>query len=154
MSGFEIAGIVLGGFPIILEASRANEGRCQKWIRYRPKFKAFILDIGEQQMHYERIIVALLDEYCSDSSLAHRGLIADTAGTAWMQDSKSLLGYLGYQYVRFFECLRSIGIVIEQLRDVLGIDDECKVRMQTHVRNDNALTDQHLRDYGSRRAAW
>lgn len=65
MSGFEIAGIVLGGFPLLQEAAqglRGVFGDVKTWWRFEMEFEVFISSIETEHIKYSLGLEILLSD--------------------------------------------------------------------------------------------
>ncbi|KAK2780390.1 hypothetical protein CKAH01_00334, partial [Colletotrichum kahawae] len=63
MSGFEIAGLVLGAFPIFCDAAKNAEGILQKaksWWHFEATFPNFIANLETQEIAYSQVLRRLL----------------------------------------------------------------------------------------------
>lgn len=70
MSGIEVAGLVLGSFPIILNCLdyyREGFEPLEEWWNFRTHFVAFIDDIRHQMMKYNENMIRLLDPIVANS---------------------------------------------------------------------------------------
>ncbi|KAJ4205896.1 hypothetical protein NW759_014373 [Fusarium solani] len=67
MSGFEIAGIVLGGFPILYEAAKTAKSRYKDlkwWWRFETEFEDFISVVDREFISFslnQEILLSPLD---------------------------------------------------------------------------------------------
>lgn len=128
MSGLEMAGVVLGGFPIVLEASPAIKEQWQNWSRFQPSFRKFIIDISEQELLYQRILTDLLNKCFNEHDIVdHEEMIADTTGILWIRYAEKLHLHLGEQRAWFFHHLASVGVAVDQLQTALAVNDHGKV---------------------------
>ncbi|KAL2672620.1 hypothetical protein Neosp_013333 [[Neocosmospora] mangrovei] len=70
MSGIEVAGLVLGGFPILLNCLdyyRKGFEPLEEWFSFRTHFIAFVDNIRHQMMRYNENMIRLLDPIVGDS---------------------------------------------------------------------------------------
>jgi len=64
MSGFEVAGLALGAFPLLLEAAKGLQGRykdAQAWWQYERMLEDFITSLEEEQIKFDQILEILID---------------------------------------------------------------------------------------------
>lgn len=64
MSGFEIAGLVLGAFPILYDAAkdcRKVLGRAKSWWQFEATFMTFLNSIDTQMIAYGQVLQRLLE---------------------------------------------------------------------------------------------
>lgn len=127
MSGFEIAGILLGVFPIILEAYRPLRDHCKNWSQFKNKFRVFVVDLSEQEMLFQANIVRLLQKCFPDGEVTYEQVLFDKAGTIWVQHAATIRRHLATQRLRFLQHLMAMRTAVDQLQTLLGIDDEGNV---------------------------
>ncbi|RPA83858.1 hypothetical protein BJ508DRAFT_51884 [Ascobolus immersus RN42] len=125
MSGLEIAGLVLGGFPLLIEglnAYRRHFEVLQNWFEFRVKFVEFIDDVNHQMMLYESNLQNLLDPIVSNLKELEE-LQTDLGHPLW-KDGRLLVRLkerLGIQYARFVRIMERMERTIRQLKDLLQI---------------------------------
>lgn len=71
MSGVEIAGLILGSFPITLSCLEhycAGFEPLVEWWNFRTRFIAFVDDVEHQMMKYNENMIRLLDQIIPDSA--------------------------------------------------------------------------------------
>ena len=64
MSGFEIAGLVLGGFPILFSAAELVKKSFQNtvdWWHFEIKLNDFLAEVEREQVVYRQVLKLLLD---------------------------------------------------------------------------------------------
>lgn len=128
MSGFEIAGIVLGVLPIIPKVLKGTPVRQIKdWYRFEAKFTAFVNEITEQEILYETIIVSLLDKCFEDGDNAYFEVKGDRTGTVWIKHADKFNGRLGIHRSTFLESINEIKKTMELLRAMVEFDNQGNV---------------------------
>lgn len=129
MSGFEIAGVVLGGFPILLnclEYYREGFEPLEEWWNFRTHFIAFVDDIRHQMMRYHENMIRLLDPIIADTDdLASLVRDSSLADPRWHDGSLegALKERLASEYDRFFRILARMEEVLAGLEKLLQIDN-------------------------------
>ena len=127
MSGIEVAGLVLGGFPILLnclEYYKRGFEPLEEWWNFRTRLITFVDDIRHQMMRYNENMIRLLDPVVADSdSLAK--LVEDPNDRRWHDDSLDdlLKQRLASEYDRFFRITQKIHMHLEALERLLKIQD-------------------------------
>lgn len=132
MSGIEVAGLVLGSFPIILNCldyyQKGFEPLEEFW-NFRTQFIAFIDDIRHQMMLYHHSITALLDPIISDPASLN-ALLQNANDPRWTEKEKKsdLKGMLEQRLVaseleRFLRIVQRMEKEIRELKKFLGIKD-------------------------------
>src|SRR5437762_85698 len=89
MSGFEIVGVVLGSFPILLtclEHYREGLEPLEEWWNFRTQFIAFVDDIRHQMMKYNENMILLLDPIITDNETLN-ALVRDPSDPRWRDGS-------------------------------------------------------------------
>lgn len=127
MSGIEIAGLVLGGFPILLSALQ-HYRECfeplEAWWGFRTQFIVFIDDINHQMMLYTENLTRLLDPLIADGNDLKQ-LIRDTADPRWKDKSldEALRSRLDTEHARYIRIVDRMQEVIVDLKGMLRIRD-------------------------------
>ncbi|RMJ18496.1 hypothetical protein BHE90_000418 [Fusarium euwallaceae] len=126
MSGIEVAGLVLGGFPILLNCLdyyRKGFEPLEEWFSFRTHFIAFVDNIRHQMMRYHENMIRLLDPIISDNeSLAK--LVRDPTDSRWYDHSlDSLLEQrLSSELDRFLRIVGRMHEVMLDLNKLLRIE--------------------------------
>lgn len=127
MSGVEIAGLVLGSFPIMLNCLdyyRQGFEPLEEWWNFREHFVAFVDDIRHQMMRYNENMVRLLDPIVvkSDSLAA---LVRNANDPRWTDGSLThpLEQRLASEHGRFLRIIQRMEEEIRDLKKLLGIRD-------------------------------
>ena len=134
MSGIEVAGLVLGAFPIILSCLdyyREGFEPLEEWWNFRTHFIAFIDDIRHQMMIYHLSITLLLDPIITDPCSLN-ALIEDATDPRWSNGSLSEIlkqRLVATELERFLRIVQRMEKEIRGLKNLLGIKDG-NVRIQ------------------------
>ncbi|KAI1502965.1 hypothetical protein F5X99DRAFT_407522 [Biscogniauxia marginata] len=127
MSGIEVAGLVLGGFPILLNCLdyyREGFEPLEEWWNFRTQFLAFVDDIRHQMMRYNENMIRLLDPIVTDNeSLAK--LVEDPTDPRWKDGSLDgpLEQRLFSELDRFLRIIDRMHEVVVGLENLLQIKD-------------------------------
>ena len=132
MSGIEIAGLVLGSFPIMLNCLdyyRQGFEPLEEWWNFREHFIAFVDDIGHQMMRYNENMLRLLDPIIVESD-SLTALVQNAKDPRWTDGSLThpLEQRLASEHERFLRIIQRMEEEIKDLKKLLGIRDG-------HVRN-------------------
>lgn len=127
MSGIEVAGLVLGAFPILLNCLdyyRKGFEPLEEWFSFRTHFIAFVDNIRHQMMRYNKNMIQLLDPIISDNESLVR-LVRDPTDSRWHDHSlDSLLEQsLSSELDRFFRIVGRMHEVMLDLNKLLQIED-------------------------------
>ncbi|RSL80970.1 hypothetical protein CEP51_006180 [Fusarium floridanum] len=123
MSGFEIAGIVLGGFPILIEAaqplSRYFQG-AERWWHFKRDFITLISTIEDESIAYSQNLELLLTPVDIDPEVK-ASLQEDSGSRLWYDPEiqAKLRGRIKIQYMSWF--LRQLIEMRETLSEILGM---------------------------------
>lgn len=125
MSGIEVAGLVLGSFPIILNCLdyyREGFEPLEEWWNFRTHFVAFIDDIRHQMMKYNENMIRLLDPIVANSD-SLTTLVRDAEDPRWFDGSLTRLleQRLASEHGRFLRIIRRMEEEIRELKRLLGI---------------------------------
>jgi hypothetical protein len=151
MSGIEIAGLVLGAFPLLihaLESYREGAEVVSDWWQIERAYKKCKQDLKYHQLLFEGNIERfLLPLVVDDDEL--KQLMENPAGTAW-EDSeleKKLKERLPRAYETFLGVMVEINELMESFKKALGVDNEKFRTRVTQVRkistNAQVLTLKH-----------
>ncbi|KAK4155958.1 hypothetical protein C8A00DRAFT_31208 [Chaetomidium leptoderma] len=127
MSGFEVVGVVLGGFPILLkclEHYREGFEPLEEWWNFRTHFIAFVDDIRHQMMRYNATLIRLLDPIIADTDDLAR-LVHDPTDCRWRDGTLEgpLKQRLASEHDRFLRILSRMHEVVDDLKALLQIDN-------------------------------
>jgi hypothetical protein len=127
MSGIEIAGLVLGGFPILLNCLdyyREGFEPLEEWWNFRTHFIAFVDDIRHQMMRYNENMARLLDPIIADND-SLTTLVRDAHDPRWTDGSLDALleQRLASEYGRFVRVVMRMEEVVGDLKKLLQIKD-------------------------------
>lgn len=133
MSGFEIAGIVLGGFPILIEAakplSRYFQG-AERWWHFKRGFMTLISTIEDESVAYSQNLELLLTPVDIDPE-AKASLQEDSRSKLWHDPEiqAKLRNRIKIQYMPWFlRQLLEMRETLDELRGILPITKNGEVR--------------------------
>lgn len=125
MSGFEIAGLVLGAFPIALEALNQYEvvkAQIKLWRRIQEAYVECKDDLIFQQLLFEDNLLDLLSMATIDEKKIEL-LISNPDGECWKDESLTdLLEQEHYEPYR--RCINAMERTMKELNHELGLDAE------------------------------
>jgi hypothetical protein len=127
MSGVEIAGLILGGFPLIistLEHYRDGFEPLQEWWKFESEFGNFIEELGTQQARFDMSLEKLLAPFVTSDAQMNT-LLSERSPEAWHdpQLKKELRGRLGSSYDWYVAICRKMSTTLDSLEERLGIVD-------------------------------
>lgn len=128
MSGIELAGLVLGAFPIILnglESYRKGFEPLEEWWQFRTHFILFIDDVRHQMMKYNANMIRLLDPIVmstDDDKLATL-LRIPSPNHPEFDLEKVLEGRLASELDRFLRIVSRMHELMLSLKKLLQIED-------------------------------
>lgn len=127
MSGIEVAGLILGSFPIILNCLdyyREGFEPLEEWWCFRTHFIAFVDDINHQMMRYNGNMTRLLDPIAVDND-SLTTLVRDARDPRWTDGSLTplLKQRLASELGRFLRIIQRMEEEIRGLKRLLGIKD-------------------------------
>ena len=127
MSGIEIAGLVLGAFPVLIEALeryRSGAGMFQDWWKFRRAYTEWEQELAYHHLLYERNLERfLLPLVVDDSEL--KTLVADPTSDKWADPELEtrLKRHLQKEYDIVLSIIANINECIESLKNDLGLDN-------------------------------
>lgn len=161
MSGFEIAGVVLGAFPLIIEAAkefRPGLKGAKAWWRFDKSFKILLYGVRSQEIAYIQVLERLV-EHLDLSSAEHTLLTTVPDASLWYDPAikEGLeLRFPGEKYRWVMDCLVELHDCLLELQKFLPVG---KVRSFVHAHarrlGPNAANSYHMaRSIISIRLAW
>lgn len=131
MSGFEIAGVVLGLFPIVYDTAKDLRGvfhDAQSWWRFEREFEDFILKVERQKIAFSQILEILFDPL-HQLSLSERDALGNNPNSPLWYDlriQEVLKDRIRQKYMGWF--MRQLGDINDALEELLGLLPIQKVR--------------------------
>lgn len=126
MTGIEIAGLVLGAFPIVvsgLEHYRESAEVAKDWWKFQRQYKKCKRDVEYHQITFSsNLEELLLPLVCDDEQIS--ALMADPGGLAWenMELESRLRERLPVAYDSYLDSMHEIGEIMKKLTQELGLD--------------------------------
>ncbi|TGO22787.1 hypothetical protein BPAE_0155g00250 [Botrytis paeoniae] len=127
MSGIEIAGLVLGGFPLLVSAAEHYKEGWEplvRWRRFRTEFLRFIdaIDI-EKQLFDQMLERFLISAEVSQDEPHH--FLTDPNYHGWHQEdlAMTLKSRLGHSYEAFVGSIRTMNELMVELESMLSLKD-------------------------------
>lgn len=129
LTGFDIAGLVLATFPLVIAALEAYDDGFQQikeWIRFKGEFAAFLNALARQKIFFRQNMEELLAPIV-ESDYEMGQLLDDPDGAAWKSDdiNERLKQRLSgrYEYEAYLAAVKSIMELLEKLKQRLKIED-------------------------------
>jgi len=140
MSGFEVAGLVLGAFSITITALEKYEKKARSFVRIREQWKACWSDLRLHRVTFSSHLKQLLLPLVADDAKIET-LMANPGGESWKDPSfaAQLETRLGESYSLYLEYISGLAHVMDQLNKELGFDSD-PVQERLH-----AQVSRHLR---------
>lgn len=137
MSGFEVAGVVLGAFPIAivaLEQYREVAKRLGFWMEMRVEYQKCKDELKFHQLVFTRNLRQLILPLIADDDKV-RLLLSDPGGAHWQEDKLGALleKRLGDSYDLYFTCVKDIEKTLEALRTALVLDSQSEIEAQINA---------------------
>ena len=125
MSGIEIAGLVLGAFPLVihaLESYREGAETMKDWLQVQQAYKKCKHLVGCHRVVFENTLEELLLPLVENEDEL-KELMDDPAGVAWEDADleKRLRERLPKSYGLLLEIIRNINELMECLKKELGV---------------------------------
>ena len=127
MSGFEIAGIVLGGLPLVIKAAEGYKKGLEpleKWYRYKYEFRSFLNDVDIEKQMFEGLCDRLLN-YTQLTPEQKLILLQgrDTTGWCRKEVEQALKSKLGLSCDACQFLLHAMNDDLERLQEMLSLKD-------------------------------
>lgn len=125
MSGIEVAGLVLGGFPLLISAAEHyKEGfePLRKWKRFRSQFIGFIDAVDIEKGMFD----ATLEEFLISADVHEdklQSFMTDPNYDGWHSEElvEVLRSRLGSSYPVFMSTIRTLNETMADLQDILSL---------------------------------
>ncbi|CAG1974469.1 unnamed protein product [Fusarium graminearum] len=139
MSGFEIAGVVLGLFPIVCDAAKDLRGvakDAQSWWQFQTSFDDFIARLYTERVYFDQAIVALLDPLQELSNRDLEALRYNTNPSLWhdLRIQAMLANRIDPSHLSWF---------MRQLKDIIDALKELKEERRTTQLPQYVITTPH-----------
>ncbi|KAK8112802.1 hypothetical protein PG984_013328 [Apiospora sp. TS-2023a] len=125
MSGFEIAGLVLGALPLAIEGAKALKTlreRAGFWWEFKTSFNEFLDNLQSQSIFYSQILDYLLEPFRRHHGSLIHTLMDDPHSPLWKdrEFNDMLKDRFGAKYYHWLEQkLQSLGFDVDSLRKLL-----------------------------------
>ena len=131
MSGFEVAGVVLGSLPLVISAIEHYATLVQtikRSIKYEIELKSLKHDLDAESLIFLDTLERVLDGLIPASQLEEQ--LNDPASPLWQDDSlnERLRGRLGRSYSVFTDTVKDMNATIQEIIQRLDLDGQGKVR--------------------------
>lgn len=131
MSGFEIAGVVLGGVPIIVSALKLyieGAGAFQRWRKYTRELQSLIRNLETEQTKLQNVCERLLVNIVPETKI--EDMINDPFGPLWSDEAteKKINERLWRSAKVFKDNVLDMNNAVEEMKEKLKLDGNGKVR--------------------------
>ncbi|EER37858.1 conserved hypothetical protein [Histoplasma capsulatum H143] len=125
MSGFEIAGIVLGAFPLIIHLADGYMNgvhTIQGWARHQRQLMHLKQLLETEQTRFLNTCDSLFRACTNASTSEIETLLAgvDPAGAEWAKHQESLRGMLGRSYDPYIATIADMNNALEEMKEILN----------------------------------
>ena len=125
MSGVEIAGFVLGGFPLLVSAAehyREGFEPLVKWKRFRTEFIGFIDAVDIEKQLFDQ----MLERFLISADVPHEEIqlfMTDRAYTGWQREDlvRTLRARLGGSYDVYMSTIKTMDELMHELHELLSV---------------------------------
>lgn len=138
MAGIEIAGLVLGGFPLLISAAehyKKGFEPLKKWFKFRTQFIAFIDDVDIQKQLFDQTLEILLGSIDTEENELQR-LMHDPEYEGWHRPelARALGARLGSSIRVFNSRMGTMNELMRELEDLLSIKNgEVEQKFETDI---------------------
>lgn len=94
MSGFEIIGVVLGAFPILVGAAKSASGvyrDVETWWKFDKEFHDFVMDVQREFIAFSQIVDIVVDSF-QEMSDEEKATLQNCPGTKLWLDERVQMG--------------------------------------------------------------
>lgn len=137
MSGIEVAGLVLGAFPIataLLEKYRDVAGHVNSWYKIRSEYQRSNYDLEFHRLSFEENLKQLLFPLVGDDGQL-QDLIEKPGGPVWNDPAlqRALENRLQKSYRVYMEILDEMQQTMQELNKELSVDN---AQLQSYIREE------------------
>lgn len=130
MSGFEVAGVVLGSIPLIvsaLEHYKQGMSTIKTWRNYDRELRSLIRNLETEKIRFQDICEKLLIGLVPSSQIEH--MVDDPFGRLWRQDSvqDAIKARLWRSYELFHSIVKDMEAAIKDIMRRLDLQPDGKV---------------------------
>jgi hypothetical protein len=130
MSGFEVAGVVLGGVPVIVSALKLyieGASTLQRWRFYTRELKSLIRSLETEQTKLQNVYERLLVDIVPATKIEE--MIHDPFGPLWMEEASATKIHqrLWRSAKVFHDNVLDMSDAIEEMKKKLDLDADGKV---------------------------
>ncbi|KAI9756017.1 MAG: hypothetical protein M4579_004062 [Chaenotheca gracillima] len=155
-SGVEIAGLVLGTFPLLISAcEHYREGLepLKDWYRYRLELESFLRKLDRQHVLFHLTLEELLSSIAPNLLLVD-DLLEEPGGTLWQDRDleKDLQERLRSSYATYFATVAEMNKLMKVLKRGLDLDDAGKPK--SHDQGGKSNADKIRWEYQRARFSW
>lgn len=135
MSGFEIAGVVLGSIPLIvstLENYKTGVRTIQRWRRYGKELQSLIRNLETERAKLQNVCEKLLDGVVRPSQID--SMVGDPYGPLWLEESiqKEIRVRLWRDWDAFERTLKDIQESIKEIEERLEVGANVSLHLIAH----------------------
>jgi hypothetical protein len=125
MSGVEIAGFVLGGFPLLISAAehyREGFEPLVKWKRFWTEFIGFVDAVDIEKQLFDQ----MLERFLISTDVPHEEIqlfMTDRAYTGWQREDlvRTLRARLGGSYDVYMSTIKTMDELMHELHELLSL---------------------------------
>ncbi|KAK3375700.1 hypothetical protein B0T24DRAFT_205530 [Lasiosphaeria ovina] len=123
MSGFEVAGVILGAFPLVIYALDELTKQLSPSSSLKLKCKVYRMKLATQKLVFSNILEKLLVPLVADNETFPE-LLSSPEGEGWRDPrlANLLKKRLGHASPVFLECIERMGQVVRDMQRELSID--------------------------------
>ena len=154
MSGIEVAGLVLGAFPVLLSALEKNQEAYQvfgDWWKIRKRYESCLKWVQAEYDLFELNLRNLLDPVLADTAMLDE-LLADPYGKQWHSESLAddLRKFLPTNFSNCISMMQEFHEHMIALGRELGMDKQAFQRAMTVSHDLDNIVSRLLIPYGRR----
>lgn len=125
MSGFEVAGIVLAAFPLVVNLAEGyihGVYTIQGWTRYRSQLMHLRQLLATEQTRFLNTCDSLFRACTHATTSEIEALLAgvDPGGAEWFKYQESLRGMLGRSYEPYIATITDMNDALEEMKEILS----------------------------------
>lgn len=138
MSGIEVAGLLVGAFPLIISALEHYHEAHKAIFRFETEYRKTLEDVKDEQLLFRLVLEQLLSPLCTDDAFdeGHIEQLLDPNGPSCNMVETTAAERLGHTYGRFMEIAGALHSTI--CKPLISLTDK-KPQLQARLKSELVL---------------
>lgn len=138
MSGFEVAGLVLGILPLAIKSIKSYRTSLSSWISAKEQLDWLLVELETEQIRLKNTCELLLHDIVPLSMIDH--MIQDPFSAEWAKHNDRLRERLWDSWATFQKLVHLLLAAVTELEKKLGVDRNGSVCVEIHCNRSFAVS--------------